>query len=134
MTLIPYSEKFTVKSNVIDHFNHVNNLEYIRWVLYISKKHWNSVSPIQVREAYGWMIVKHELHYKGQAKLGDVLLLKTCIESFSTVKCHRKTVIKDYKTDKIIFESLAQWCFVSINTQKPTRIKAEILNPYFKDL
>jgi acyl-CoA thioester hydrolase len=131
---ISYQKTFCVSADVIDHFNHVNNLVYVKWVLDISKEHWNSFSPEAVRNEFGWMILKHELHYKGQAKLNDELLIETWIKDFSTARSHRKTIIKDRKTDKIILESLAEWCFVSLNTRKPTRLSTEILHPYFEDL
>ncbi len=129
---IAYQKQFIVNEEVIDHFNHVNNLEYIKWVLKISKEHWNSFSPESVREEFGWMILKHELLYKGQAELNDKLLIKTWIEDFSAARCTRKTSI--FKGEKIIFQSTAEWCFVSLKSRRPTRLSNEILKPYFKDL
>jgi acyl-CoA thioester hydrolase len=131
---IPYRKIIQVEENVIDHFNHVNNLEYIKWVLGISKEHWNSVTPLQIKNQYGWMILRHELNYKGQAKLNDEILIETWIKDFSTATSTRRTTIKDTKTDKLIFESTATWCFVSLNTQKPTRLSTEILKPFFENL
>ncbi len=131
-TPIAYQERFKVEENVIDHFKHVNNLAYIKWVLKISKAHWNSFSPKSVRDRFGWMILKHDLRYKGQAELNDELLLKTWIDDFSTARCTRKTSI--LKEEKIIFHSTAEWCFVNLKTRKPTRLTTEILQPYFEDL
>lgn len=129
---IAYQKIFQVDANVIDHFNHVNNLAYIKWVLKISKDHWKSFSSKSVRDQFGWMILKHELLYKGQAQLHDELRIKTWIDNFSTARCRRKTLI--YKEDKTILQSTAEWCFVSLKTRKPTRLSTEILKPYFEDL
>lgn len=131
---IPFTKIIKVESKAIDHFNHVNNLEYIKWALGISKEHWNTVTPEKIRNQYGWMILKHEVHYKGQAKLNDELILKTWIKDFSTARSTRRTIITEAKTEKIIFESEATWCFVSLETQKPNRLSTEILKPYFEDL
>lgn len=129
---IPFSKTIQVQKEVIDHFNHVNNLAYIKWVLDISKEHWNTVSPESIRNQFGWMILKHEVHYKKQAKLHDDLIIKTWIENYSTATSLRKTTILDTKTENLIFESKAQWCFVNLKTRKPTRLTSNILNPYFK--
>ena len=129
---IAYQKKFAVNKEVIDHFNHVNNLEYIKWVLKISKEHWNSFSPKSIRDKFGWMILKHDLLYKGQAQLNEELVIRTWIADFSTARCTRKTSI--FKGEKTIFESSAEWCFVSLSTRRPTRLSTEILQPYFKDL
>jgi len=131
---IPFSKKIKVEPDVIDHFDHVNNLEYIKWVLKISKEHWNSVTPVNIRNQFGWMILRHEVNYKGQAKLNDELLIKTWIKDYSIARSTRKTSITDTKTNKLIFESEAKWCFVSLKTQKPARITTEILNPFFENL
>jgi acyl-CoA thioester hydrolase len=129
---IAYQKVFSVEKDVIDHFNHVNNLAYIKWVLKISKAHWNSFSPNTIRDQFGWMILRHELLYKGQAQLNDELKIKTWIEAFSTARCTRKTSIT--KGDKLILESTAEWCFVSLKTRRPTRLTADILQPYFENL
>jgi acyl-CoA thioester hydrolase len=131
---ITFFKKIKVKAEVIDHFNHVNNLEYIKWVLKISKEHWNSVTPAEIQNQFGWMILRHEVNYKGQAKLDDELLIKTWIKDFSTARSTRKTTITHVKTDKLILASEANWCFVSLKTQKPVRLTSEILNPFFENL
>lgn len=131
---IPFTKQIIVKSDVIDHFNHVNNLEYIKWTLGISKEHWTRITPEAVRNQFGWMILRHEVHYKGQAKLKDQLCITTWIKDFSTARSTRQTTITDIKTDRLIFESEATWCFVSLKTQKPARLSTEILNPYFENL
>jgi acyl-CoA thioester hydrolase len=130
---VVYSKTIVVDESVIDHFNHVNNLAYVRWALEISKEHWNSFTSEDIQNTYGWMILKHELTYKKQAKLGDELLIKTHIHENSTATSVRKTEILFKHNNKIIFESLAQWCFVKLDTQKPTRIKDNILTPFYKE-
>ncbi|QTY28369.1 thioesterase family protein [Flavobacterium sp. CS20] len=131
---IPFEKKIKVENDVIDHFNHVNNLAYIQWVLDISKKHWTSFSLESVRNQFGWMILKHEVHYKKQAKLNDELIIKTWIDDFSTATSVRKTTITNTKTKQLIFDSEAQWCFISLKTLKPTRLTSDILKPYFENL
>lgn len=130
---IVYSKTIVVDDSVIDHFNHVNNLAYVRWALEISKEHWNSFTTKEVQNTFGWMIMKHDLTYKKQAKLGDELLLNTHIQDYSTATSVRKTEILFKENNEVIFESLAQWCFVKLDTQKPTRITEEILKPFYND-
>ena len=102
---IPFEKKFKVENDVIDHFNHVNNIAYIQWVLGISKDHWISLSSENIRNQFGWMIMKHNLNYKRQAKLNDELIIKTWIHDFSTATSIRKTTISEANTQKVIFES-----------------------------
>ena len=131
---IVYSKKIVVEASVIDHFKHVNNLAYVRWTLEISREHWNNFTTNEIQNTYGWMILNHELTYKKQAKLGDKLIIKTFIENFSTATSVRKTEVIFANTKQIIFQSTAKWCFVRLDTQKPTRITNDILNPFYKNL
>lgn len=129
---ISFSKTIEVQEEAIDHFNHVNNLVYIKWVLEISKEHWNSFSPKTIRDQFGWMILKHEMHYKRQAQLKDKLVIETWIDDVSTATSVRKTIITDKTKKTLIFESEAQWCFVNLKTRKPSRLTSDILNPYFR--
>ena len=133
-TPIPFQKTIKVENDVIDHFNHVNNLAYIKWVLKISKDHWKTITSKSVREEFGWMIMKHELIYKNQAKLGDKLIIKTWIDEFSTATCVRKTQIINAETKTVFFESKAKWCFVNLKSRKPSRLPIDIVKPYFEDL
>ena len=130
---IVYTKSLKVDASVIDHFNHVNNLAYVRWALEISKEHWNSSTTKDIQNTYGWMIMSHNLTYKKQAKLGDELLIKTHIQENSTATSVRKTEILFKHNDTVIFESLAKWCFVKLDTQKPTKIPEDILNPFYNE-
>jgi len=130
---IVYTKSLLVDASVIDHFNHVNNLAYVRWALEISKEHWNSSTTKDIQNTYGWMIMSHNLTYKKQAKLGDELLIKTHIQENSTATSVRKTEILFKHNDTVIFESLAKWCFVKLDTQKPTKIPEDILNPFYNE-
>jgi len=130
---VVYSKTIVVDESVIDHFDHVNNLAYVRWALEISKEHWNSFTTEDIQNTYGWMIMNHELTYKKQAKLGDELLIKTHIQEYSAATSERKTEILFKADQQLIFESLARWCFVKLDTQKPTRITEDILKPFYND-
>ncbi len=129
---IIYSKKVSVQSSVIDHFNHVNNLAYVKWALEISKEHWNKFTTSEIQNTYGWMIMQHELTYKKQAVLNDKLVINTHIQSYSTATSERKTEIIHEDTGQIIFQSLAKWCFVKLDTQKPARIPSDIIQRFYK--
>ena len=131
VTPLTYSKTITVRKDVIDHFNHVNNLAYVRWALEVSKEHWNTMTSKDIQNTYGWMIMRHELRYLKQAKLGDELIFNTRIQKYSAATSQRKTEIVFKDSHQLIFESLADWCFVKIDTQKPTRITEDIINRFY---
>jgi len=132
MRPIPFQQELTVKSSHLDEQNHVNNLEYIRWVLNVSEAHWIAKTPLDIRTKYAWFVLDHYIQYKRQAFLGEELVLTTWIENYAQVKSERRVGINRKEDGKLIVEARTTWCFIDQLTKKPTRITTEIINPYFE--
>ena len=132
MRPIPFQQTKQVTQAHLDEHAHVNNLEYIKWVLAISEAHWIAKTPADVREKYAWFVLDHYIQYKKQAFLGEELILSTWIESYENIKSERRVNIIRKADGKVILEAKTNWCFIDINTKKPTRITKEVLKPYFE--
>ena len=79
------------------------------------------------------MIMNHDLTYLKQAKLGDELIFNTHIQDYSAATSVRQTEFLFKENKQVIFQSLAKWCFVKLDTQKPTRITEDIINRFYTD-
>ena len=132
MTPIPFQTELTVETQHLDEQNHVNNLEYIKWILEISEAHWVAKTPLATREHYAWFVIDHYIQYKRQAFLGDKLILKTWVETYSKVKTERHVHIIRKSDDKTIVTAKTNWCFIDRASKKPTLITTEVLKPYFE--
>lgn len=132
MTPIPFQQELKVTNEHLDEQNHVNNLQYMKWVLDISEAHWIAKTPLSIREKYAWFVVDHYIQYKQQAFLGEELVLTTWIENYSKVKSERRVYITRKTNGKTIVEARTNWCFIDQHTKKPTRITSEVVKPYFE--
>ncbi len=132
MKPIPFQKELTVTAQHLDEHKHVNNLEYVKWVLEVSEAHWIAKTPSEIREKYAWFVVDHFIQYKQQAFLKDNLLLTTWIESYATVKSERRVQMTRQSDGKTIVEAKTSWCLIDSVTKKPTRITSEIIKPYFE--
>lgn len=132
MTPIPFQKELKVAPEHLDEQNHVNNLEYMKWVLDISEAHWIAKTPLSTREKYAWFVVDHYIQYKQQAFLGEELVLTTWIENYSKVKSERRVHINRQSDGKTIVEARTNWCFIDQQTKKPTLITQEVVKPYFE--
>ena len=132
MRPIPFQQELIVKSSHLDEQNHVNNLEYIRWVLGVSEAHWITKTPSDTRKKYAWFVLEHHIQYKRQAFLGEELILTTWIENYAQVKSERRVQIARKVDGKIIVEAKTNWCFIDQQSKKPSRITSEIIKPYFE--
>lgn len=120
-----YSISLNVKPNHIDNLNHVNNVVYLEWVNQISEKHWAILTTKALNEKYFWVALRHEIDYLGAAYLGDELTIKTHIGETKGVKSIRYVEI--YRGMKLLAQAKSTWCLIDQKTEKPTRIKDDVL-------
>jgi acyl-CoA thioester hydrolase len=120
-----YTFSLIVKKNEIDDLNHVNNINYIKWVQNAAQKHWKILSSTNFDAKYVWVVLRHEIDYLNSAKLNDELTVYTCIGVSSGVKSERFVEIK--KASKLIAKAKTIWCLLDKQTMKPTRIPLEIM-------
>ncbi|MFT4612051.1 MAG: acyl-CoA thioester hydrolase [Glaciecola sp.] len=123
-----HEQELTVTKDHLDLLNHVNNIEYVRWVQDIAEAHWTLKSTQKIRQEYYWVMMSHHIQYKGEALLGDNLLLKTFILHSKGAKSTRAVEIYNKNTEKLLTTSETVWCFISYETNKPARIPEDIAN------
>lgn len=122
---ISYSFKVVVKPEHLDRLNHVNNVEYLKWVNDASEKHWAILSNDEINSKYFWVCLRHEIDYKGQAFLGDELTIKTWVGASIGVTSIR--YVKVYNGQQLLASATTTWCLIDVETQKPTRIREDVL-------
>ena len=122
-----YEQELTVTTDHLDQLNHVNNIEYVRWVQDIAAAHWDTKASENIRKNYYWVLLSHHIHYKAEALLGDELLLKTYAVKSGGLRSIRTVEIYNKKNNKLLATSETIWCFMSHETNKPVRIPDEVL-------
>ncbi len=124
------TKPFVIEKNVlpaaIDHLGHVNNVVYLEWVQEVSQAHWNTCASESIKQNYYWVALQHSITYKKPAFEGDVLELKTWIESLDGVKSERRVLITRLSDRALIAKSETIWCLIDAKTQRPKRIPQEI--------
>lgn len=120
-----FSYQHIVSENEIDRLNHVNNVVYVQWIQDAATKHWDLLSKnTKINETYSWVVVRHEIDYKKQAKLNDELTITTWIGETAGVTSIRNVAI--YNKNVLIAKAKTTWCLINNQNFKPTRITASI--------
>lgn len=134
MNPTPQLFEYTIKvsSNDLDELEHVNNVRYVQWMEDIAKLHWNEVAPEDIKQKYIWMVVRHEIDYKGQAFKGDELLLQTYVGEHTHVTSQRHVVIRNKKTEKILIQALSTWCLLDAETKRPAKITEGMFREFYQ--
>ncbi len=126
-----YEETLTVRREDLDELDHVNNVRYVQWMEDIAKSHWEKKAPIEVKEKYLWMVVRHEIDYKGQAFLGDELLVQTYVGKHTNVTSQRHVVIRNKTTNKVLINALSTWCLLDAQSRRPAKIEVEMFRDFY---
>jgi len=122
---VSFSFQLKVEEKHLDALNHVNNVVYLKWVNDISEKHWSLISNKDLNAKYVWVVLRHELDYVGEAKLGDEISIYTWVGETKGVKSVRHVHI--YKEDRVLLRAASTWCLIDQKTLRPSRIKEDIL-------
>lgn len=123
-----YETLHTVTEADLDVLQHVNNVRYVQWVQDIAEQHWLQNTSPEINSRYFWVMINHFIEYKSPAILNDEMRLKTYVTHSEGVKSIRIVEIYNNSTQRLIVKSETKWCFMDVNTKRPTRIPENIIN------
>src|SRR5689334_7619015 len=63
----------------IDELGHVNNAVWVQWIQQVAVAHWDAVADPAYKDAYFWVVVRHEIDYLRPAHEGDMVTARTWI-------------------------------------------------------
>ena len=110
----------------IDEQNHVNNTVYLRWVQDVATAHWRAVASAKAQETIGWVVLRHEIDYKGPATLGDEVVLRTWVGKATRLTFERFSEIRRNRDGRLLSEARTLWCPIDAQTGRPVRVSAEV--------
>jgi acyl-CoA thioester hydrolase len=114
----------------IDEQNHVNNTVYLRWVQDVATAHWRAVASAKAQETIGWVVLRHEIDYKGPATLGDEVLLRTWVGKATRLTFERFTEIRRNRDGRLLSVARTLWCPIDAQTGRPIRVSAEVRSQF----
>ena len=63
----------------IDELGHVNNAVWVQWIQQVAVAHWDSVAQLAHKDAFYWVVVRHEIDYLRAAHEGDRITARTWV-------------------------------------------------------
>ena len=110
----------------IDEQNRVNNTVYLRWVQDVATAHWRAVASPKAQETIGWVVLRHEIDYKGPATLGDEMVLRTWVGKATRLTFERFTEMRRNRDGRLLSEARTLWCPIDAQTGRPVRVSEEV--------
>ena len=114
----------------IDELGHVNNAVRVQWIQQVAVAHWDSVSSSEHRDAYYWVVVRHEIDYLRPAVEGDALIARTWVGEAPKGARFDRYVEFTGADGKICVRSRTDWAIIDKALGRPIRVPPEVISPF----
>jgi acyl-CoA thioester hydrolase len=121
---------FTPAPTDIDELGHVNNAVWVRWIQEMATSHWNAAAAPEHIAAYIWVVTRHEIDYRGNVKLGEMVTGRTWIESLPKGAQFDRRVEFIDADGKVIVSANTTWAMLDKATGRLVRVRPEIVAPF----
>jgi len=121
-----FLHRLTVQDADIDFMGHVNNLVYLDWAAHMAGRHWEAVATENMRAAGLWVVLRHEIDYHRELKLGDEVELRTWVAPVKGLRCPRHVDIRKSGADKPSASVVTTWTYIDTETRRPKRLPADV--------
>ena len=118
----------------IDELGHVNNAVWVQWIQQVAVAHWDLVADAAQKNAYYWVVVRHEIDYLRAAHEGDRVTARTWIGDAPKGARSERFVEFTGPDGKICVRSKTQWAIIDKALGKPIRVPAEVIAPFISQV
>ena len=78
--MTPFRTTIAATSEDIDELGHVNNAVWVKWIQDVAVAHWMALAPEADKQAYFWVITRHEIDYRGNVSAGETVTAETWVQ------------------------------------------------------
>ena len=120
----------TAASEHIDELGHVNNAVWVQWIQQVAAAHWEAVSDPAHRDAYVWVVVRHEIDYLRAAVEGDRIVARTWVGDAPKGARFDRFMEFIGPDGKSCVRAKTQWAIIDKASGRPIRVPPEVIAPF----
>ncbi len=125
-----FRQRFTAAAEHIDVMGHVNNAVWVTWIQDLATAHWEAAALPGQQLAFIWLVVRHEIDYRGNIAVGESVTGETWIpDGASGAKSLRRADFTN-AIGKVIVSASTTWAMLDRETGRPARVRPEIMAPF----
>ncbi|MFN3865023.1 MAG: acyl-CoA thioesterase [Erythrobacter sp.] len=125
-----FTRSFVAAPQHIDALGHVNNTVWVQWIQDMATAHWDAVARPEDREAFFWVVVRHEIDYRGNVAEGESVAAETWIEGPAQgAKSLRRVEFTDASGKRLV-SAATTWAMLDRATGRLARVRPEVLEPF----
>jgi acyl-CoA thioester hydrolase len=114
----------------IDELGHVNNAVWVQWIQQVAVAHWDSVADAAHRDAFYWVVVRHEIDYLRAAHEGDSITARTWVGDEPKGARFDRFVEFTGADGKTCVRSKTEWAIIDKKLGRPIRVPPEVVAPF----
>jgi acyl-CoA thioester hydrolase len=120
----------TAGAEHIDELGHVNNAVWVQWIQQVAVAHWDAVAEPAYRDAYFWVVVRHEIDYLRAAVEGDRVKGRTWIADAPRGARSTRYVEFFGADGKPCVRAKTDWAIIDKASGRPIRVPPEVVAPF----
>jgi acyl-CoA thioester hydrolase len=120
----------TARPEHIDELGHVNNAVWVQWIQQVAVAHWEAVADQAHRDAYFWVVVRHEIDYLRAAHAGDRITARTWVGDEPKGARFDRFVEFVGADGKTLVRAKTGWAIIDKASGRPIRVPAEVVAPF----
>ncbi|MET3761596.1 acyl-CoA thioesterase [Sphingomonas sp. UYEF23] len=125
-----FVQAITASAADIDELGHVNNAVWVRWIQEIAVAHWMAQALPEHRDAYVWVVTRHEVDYRGNVGVGETVTGETWVAAAPKGARFDRAVLFTGADGKVKVEAVTTWAMLDRATGKLARVRDEIAAPF----
>lgn len=127
-----FSRTITAQPEDIDELGHVNNAVWVRWIQDVAVAHWAAVAPAEHRDAYVWVVTRHEIDYRGNVVAGETVTAETWVPKPPKGARFDRHMRFTGADGRVKVEAVSTWAMLDRATGRLVRVRDEIAAPFLQ--
>ena len=125
-----FEREMTAGPEDIDALGHVNNAAWVRWIQDMATAHWNAVAPQAHRDAFVWVVTRHEIDYLRAVGPGETVTGRTWVGGAPKGARFDRHVEFVGADGKVRVRAKTTWAIIEKKTGRPVRVPEEVAAPF----
>ncbi len=125
-----FTKTFVAEPADIDELGHVNNAVWVRWIQDLAVAHWEAVAPAEHRDAYVWVVTRHEIDYRGNLVEGAEATGATWVPEPPRGARFDRHFRFTGDDGRVLVKGITTWALLDRASGRLLRVRADVAAPF----
>ncbi|MFM9977705.1 MAG: acyl-CoA thioesterase [Sphingomonadaceae bacterium] len=127
--MIPFARQFIAHPHDIDELGHVNNAVWVRWIQDMATAHWSAAATADHAAAYVWVVVRHEIDYRGNLMEGECVTATTWVAN-SPQGAKWDRFVEFRKDGRLVVQAKTSWAILDRASGRLIRVPKDVVGRF----